>query len=226
MTADTKRVWAAICDARADLGIVEKEHSRQLGYDIMSWEVLLGRLAPVLTAHKLVIVTDDVDVTRINDTCHVVVEVSIVYAPTGEKVTVTRHASHPLQIGSRRSNNPEGAARTYAERDAISRLLSIPSTGTPEETEAAPPAPEPEDASLEEELRREIWDVVQRVKKKGTTADKAAVRAAFTGHSVKMTVAGLAAVDDHEELDSLLDDINAHLAAPPAPKYEPDTDTY
>lgn len=149
----TSQIIPAIISAAQEIGFIGKEHNQQLGYDIRGWETILNRLSPILLSNGLIVSVDDVDITHYESNGLPKVGVKCrctLWHTSGETITQAVHASHAEWVRRRGgdltspNNNPEGAARTYALRDFLCRVLLIPTEATPETSDGASTAdPEP-----------------------------------------------------------------------------------
>ncbi|MDE2986624.1 MAG: ERF family protein [Chloroflexota bacterium] len=137
----TSQIIPAIIAAAQEIGFIGKEFNQQLGYDVRGWETILNRLSPILLSCGLIVTVDDLEVTHYESNGLPKVGIKCqctLWHESGETITQTVHASHAEWVRRRGgdltspNNNPEGAARTYALRDFLCRILLIPTEGTPE----------------------------------------------------------------------------------------------
>lgn len=183
----TSQIIPAIILAAQDIGPIMKEFNQSLGYSIRGWERVLNQIRPHLLSYGLIVTADDLEVTyrESNGLPKVLLKCQCtLWHDSSETITQTVYASHAEWI--RRSNgqltaannNPEGAARTYAQRYFICRVFSIPTEATPETTDSnSSPDPEPQP---DPEPKVELPMITQALLKACgtlTNAEKAELRA-------------------------------------------------
>ena len=135
----------SILSLSKDVGAIPKTHNKQLRYSVRGWDDVLNVIAPLLVKHGLILSCSDEAVESYASgglpRVRVTVLCTIQHVSGG---TISRRviASHPEWIMKGNgdlvvpNNNAEGSARTYAQRDFICRLLSIPTEETPEVSDA------------------------------------------------------------------------------------------
>jgi len=153
----------AIQQAAIEIQPIPKEYNNDLRYSVRSWDAIRDAIAPVLWEHGLMIypVSETVEYRETNGLPKVVLSTTwrCQHVDGGYLECADLRSSHAEfnrksngTLGGA-TNNPEGAARTYSERDFTCRLLNIP-TGeapAPELTDAGAPMKEKE---MEGDARR------------------------------------------------------------------------